>query len=350
MDEKARDLSVEDRLTRFGLHWHTEDAVPLDAIMADPNPARWQARYDELHKTELACAILDKRPVPAFLLYQPTGTKTRYRMLGGRHRELALHDLKMTEWPAYVIDEPMDEFLIEALPIYDNVGKGKDYTKEERLEFASHLLAFKDREPKAIAQALQLKVAEIMQHVDLQAAMNRANDLSITNEIKKLPINLRIDANKLLTIDAVFKAAVETLAFTEMHGHAAKGLIKDAATARSEMAALARLAEIFEKHRLELEKRKQGGRKPTPTIAQKYRRASVALASTWPGRVELMEITAHDDAFIADLESMLKDNRAHMNEVIDRCAEVRAMREKYRAERRGLHPDPPEHPPGGAPL
>ena len=328
MIEKARDLRVEHLLTKFGLHWHWEDAVPIDAIAPDPNPARWRARYDELHKVEIGVAILDDLPVPAFLLYQPAGL-TRYQQLGGRHRKEACIDLKRANWPAYVIDELLDEFLIEALPIYDNVGQGKEYSKSERLELAAHLLAHKDRDPRSIASAMQLKVVEITQFVDLQAALNRADGLSITTELRKLPVSLQIEANKILPNDPIFKAVVGTLAFTEMQGNAAKGLIKDAQCARTEAQALKKLTDIYEKHKAEIERRKRGGRKPTPTIAQRYRRAIVILETVWPGRVELMEITAHDDEFIADLEQRLMNNRAHMNEVIDRCAEVRGMREKY---------------------
>lgn len=341
MEDRVRDLSVEDKLARFAIRYHVEDAVAFDDIISDPNPARWEERYNELHKIEISCAILDHRPVPALLLYKPPGA-SKYRLIGGRHRVEAARDVKHIHWPAYVIDEPLDEFMLEALPIYDNVGKGRDYTKQQRLEFAAHLLIFRDRDPKAIANELQIKPSELTQFVDLQTAMNRAHDLNIpSNVTRTVQPNTLIEANKSLAFDLVFKAAVETLAFTELQGHAAKGLIKDTANARSEAIAIAKLADIYEKHKLELERQRRRGKKQrTPTLAQKLRKVVVGIDTVWPGRVEMLEITAHEDDFVESLEDICRKARDHLHEVIDRCAEVRAMREKYRAERKGLGQQP----------
>ena len=338
MEDRYRDPNIEARLRKFNVHYHVEDKVLFTDIAYDANPARWEERFDDEHMKEIALAIANEDPVPALLLYKPPGAH-KYRSFGGRHRSEAAITWDMDGWPAYVLDEPLDEFLIEALPIFDNVGGKKSYTKRQRLEFAAHLLAFKDRDDKMIAAEMQLKPDEIAKHVDLVRAMNRAHDLGISADtVRKLPPIALIKANKSLPIDAVFKAAVETLAFTEMTGYAADGLIKDIAAAKSEAAALAKLTEIYEKHRLELERRKRGGKKSTPTLAQKIKKCLVTIEGLWPGRVELLEIAAHDDEFIAILEESCKKAREIENEMIDRCAEVRFMREKSRSEREKVKP------------
>jgi hypothetical protein len=329
MNDKTRDNRVEDRLNRLGVHYHTEDKVLFVDIASDPNPARWvEDRFDKQHVEELGIAICDDRPVPALILYKPPGS-TKYRRIGGRHREEAAIGLGLDGWPAYVIDEPLDEFLLEALPIFDNVGMGKDYTKKQRLEFAAHLLAFKDHDPDWLAKWMQVKPAELTQYVDLLAAMNRAQARGIPDDtVRAIPPNVVIEANKIIpSNDAIFKAAVETLAFTEMQGHAAKGLIKDAATARSEAAALARLAEIYAKHKAELERQQKRGRKGrTPTLAQKFKRPVVEIEGRWPGRIELLELTAHENEFIDELEAAANKAANILKEVVERCRQIQAMR------------------------
>jgi hypothetical protein len=329
MDDKARDNRIEDRLARLGVHYHTEDKVLFAEIATDPNPARWvEDRFDKQHVEELGIAICDDRPVPALLLYKPPGA-TKNRRIGGRHREEAAIGLGLDGWPAYVIDEPLDEFLIEALPIFDNVGMGKDYTKKQRLEFAAHLLGFRDHDPNWLAKWMQIKPDELTQYVDLIAAMNRATARGIPDDtVRAIPPTVLIEANKVIpNNDAIFKAVVETLTFTEMQGHAAKGLIRDAATARSEAAALARLAEIYAKHKADLEKQRQRGRKRrTPTLAQKFKRPVIEIEWRWPGRIELMELTAHENDFIDELEAATAKAMDILYEVRERCRQIQAMR------------------------
>jgi hypothetical protein len=334
MDDKAREMDVERRLQRFGLHWHSEDRVEFSDIAPDPNPARWETRYDEKHKEEIAMAICNGGAVPALLLYKPPGA-TRYRPLGGRHRMEAAQGLGETGWPAYVIDEPLDEFLLEALPIYDNVGAKKAYTRQQRLEFAAHLYAFKDRDPTKIAAELQLKPNEVTQHIELLAAMNRAHDLAIPSDtLQALDPKILISANKSLPLALVFKATVETLAFTELQYTLAKSLINNAANAESETEALAVLREIYEKHKAELERRKNGGKRNGQTLAQKIKTPMERVEKLWPGRIELLEINAHNTEFISQLEHAARKAREVADEVIQRCLQVISMR----AQSAGLSP------------
>src|SRR5215467_12457142 len=125
MDDKYRNLKVEHRLTNLDIHYYCHNGVPLAEILDDANPARWKARFDPLHVTEIGCAMIDKQPVPAFLLYKPPGA-AKYVRLGGMHRYEACKEVKLTSWPAYVIDVPLSDFMLELLPIWTTSVPARD--------------------------------------------------------------------------------------------------------------------------------------------------------------------------------------------------------------------------------
>src|SRR5262249_49735594 len=153
-----------------------EDAVAIDQLMDDPNPARWQKRFDPLHAAAIGCAMIDKKPVPAFLLYKPPGW-TRYGRLGGMHRKQACIDIPLPTWPAYVIDAEISDFLLEALPIWDNFGVGLGYSKEQKLAFAAYLFRWTDQKPAVIAKKCECSVQEINHYIEYQAVLERAHKL-----------------------------------------------------------------------------------------------------------------------------------------------------------------------------
>jgi hypothetical protein len=166
-------------------------------------------------------------------------------------------------------------------------------------------------------------------------ALERAEDQGVAGDMRKLRDDgLRV-AVASLRLNKVFKHAVETLAFTEMQGRAAKGLIKDLEAATSEETALGILADLNRKHREEIERRRRQGRRPVLTPAQRWRGCVKTAIGIYPETVELLELGSHAHEFVIDVEALAKDMRAQCNEVIERCADLRAQWERSRRRKDG---------------
>jgi hypothetical protein len=332
-----RDPKVEQYLTKQGYRWTYHDVIDFDQITLDMNPARWSAKLDDWRVEAIKKAVVKFGAKLPAIVVAMTHTAL-YALLSGRHRMEGSKAAGITMIAAYVIDDVLDEFQMEMEPHALNNLEGAHAQYKDKVATAAMLMArYPTRaDHQNILDRLGVKPLDVRKYRELSVATDRAVKLNVLPSFRKIADDsVRVAVHEAFpSNDNIFVRAVQSLAFTEAKGGAAKGFLEDVASKRTEADSLKHIEAVDEDHKEHLKRLgAQGVKKPPQTLAAKWRKYCKAKIRVFPESIELLQLGALTKEGVLDILEAAIESRRQDNEVIERCHDLKVQWEKQERTR-----------------
>jgi hypothetical protein len=327
-----RDLKVEQYLEDEGYDFEYVEDMAFDRITLDLNRARWEEQVEEDRVVSIGIAVEQGKKMPAIVV--AVTASSLYALLSGRHRMEGSQLCGKLTCAAYLITSVLDNFELEFQPYALNNMEGRSPSKDSKLKQTAYFLKrHPERDKKAICLKMGLKVSAIDQYLKLELVQDRAMELNVVTDIAKVHPDIRIYANESLKLNAVFKGAVQCMAFVGMTKLVARSFIKTLMNAPKEAIALEMIRNEVTKHEETIKRIKRQNRRgrllPPET---KFYYAVKNTNKKWPEHLDMAGLD--EDDLKASIEHM-KDMRGYTNEWIDKAAEALQTHERRRQQESG---------------